>query len=200
MIRKVLVVGQGPNDVGFLRGIRDRLKCEAELIDYRSVPLLRQRGSYTRRTDARLIWSEAQRLGVDLVVRLTDGDITQPAQVAQDEIERFPVGARERLVCGVCNRDIEHWICLDPRYCAKEFGFDVADLPEERAARSGFIKNRITKMVSTGSSYDEVVATYVLRAPTETLKQWLSDPAFARFYDDCRRAALREECSVETER
>jgi len=79
VIARILVVGQGPNDMGFLEGLRDRLGCDAELIDYSANPHLRKRGSYTKTNDARLIWE--RRENADLIVRLTDGDVDRPQEV-----------------------------------------------------------------------------------------------------------------------
>lgn len=193
MIRRILVVGQGPNDLGFLEGLRDRLGCDAELVDYSRDPSLRQRGSYTRRSDARLIWQRFR--NVDLIVRLTDGDTYRPQEACRTEGQRWPEEAKSLLIVGVCDRDVEHWLCLDPGYAGRVLGFDPGHLPADREARSGFIKNRIRRVCPDGE-YQSFVAGIVKKAPPESLKRWLENGAFADFYEQCRAAAQRHDCPV----
>ncbi len=193
MIRRILVVGQGPSDLGFLEGLRDRLGCDAELVDYSSDPSLRQRGSYTRRSDARLIWQRFR--NVDLIVRLTDGDTDRPQEARRTEGQRWPEEAWPLLVVGVCDRDVEHWLCLDPDYAGRVLGFDAHQLPGDREERSGFVKSRI-RLTCPDGDYRSFVRRIVRDAPPETLKRWLANGAFADFYEQCRDAAQQHDCVV----
>lgn len=194
MIQQILIVAQGPNDVGFLRGLRDRLGCAAQLVDYTSGDkLLRQRGQFTRKKDAQLICSNYSH--IDLIVRLTDGDIKQPQKVKREEQSRWPTEAQDILAFGVCDRDIEHWMCLDLDYAEKELEFDRAQLPNNREQKSSFIKNRIDKRRGN-QDYTAFVADFVINAPPATVRRWLDNPAFSDFYDQCRAAAQRHDCEV----
>ncbi|HSW46552.1 MAG TPA: hypothetical protein VLM89_13375 [Phycisphaerae bacterium] len=197
MIEHIVLIGQGPNDIGFLEGLRDRLGCHAQITDYRNLTILRQRGSLTRPKDARQIIQQCfSRQPVDLVIRLTDGDSQQPQAVAQKERRRFPDRVDSLFICGVCDRDIEAWLALDVPYLAKTLGFNPADLPEDREAKSAFIKNRIKKSLGPAQTYTTFIADYVKNAPPRTLKQWLANPAFSAFYDDCRTAANSHNCEI----
>lgn len=195
MIRRILVVAQGPNDVGFLKGLRDLLECDAELTTcLADGKEARLRDHVTRsRQDAQYIWD--QRGEVDLIVRLTDGDTAKPQDTLRAELARWPEQAREMLICGVCDRDVEHWMCLDVDYAARALNFDKGRLPERREERSGFIKNRIREQCPSGE-YDTFVARFVAGAPRETIRRWLQNPAFRQFHDHCVRAARRHDCRV----
>lgn len=197
MIRRIALVGQGPNDIGFVNGLKDRLGCDAKLVDLTSRPILRSRGSYTRSKDAKLITGEAQ--GADLVIRITDAAKDRWQKVVREEKKRYPNELQGRFICGACERDIEHWMALDPRYAAKQLHFEVEDLPKQRADRTGFLKHHIQRRV-TGGDYVEFVSQFVRDASPQTMKQWLRNPAFRQFYDECIAAAKRANCDVNDER
>ena len=197
MIRNIVLIGQGPNDIGFLEGLRDRLGCHAEITDYRDEPILRKKGTLTRPKDARLIINRClSRQPVDLVVRLTDGDTKRPQDIARKERTRFPERIDSLFICGVCDRDIEAWLTLDVSHLARTLGFDPTELPVDREARSAFIKNRITRSLQQDQTYTAFVADFVRQAPSSVVKRWLANPAFSAFYDDCRAAAERHDCEV----
>lgn len=194
MIRRVVLVSQGENDLGFLKGLRSLLGCDSVLTDYlQGHAELRQRGHYTQSRDARQIWRAYQ--GADLIVRLTDGDTDSPQAVYREECERWPVEARSKLVCGVCDRDVEHWMCLHPAYAASVLRCDATQIPRDRKDRCGFIKSRIDA-VRGQVSREEFVARYVTHAPRETLRIWLRNRAFRHFHDQCRDKAQEAQCPV----
>ncbi len=194
MIERVILVGQGENDIGFLEGLRDRLGCEAESVTYLlGLPRLRQRGHFTLKRDAARI-SEGHP-SADLIVRLTDGDADRPQDAYREELRRWPASVQSKLVCGVCDRDIEHWMCLDPDYAARRLCYSLGQLPKERKERTGFLKGRIDEMRGSQSRKD-YVARFVREAPKETVLRWLANPAFRHFYDQCRDKAQQHDCVV----
>lgn len=199
MIEKVLVIAQGPNDFGFISGLRDRLGCRARLIDHTHHPLLRQRSKHVRTKDAKLIWQECQRVSADLIVRVTDADDNRPQDVKRKEIARFPPEARSVLICAVCDCSIEHWLSIDAQYASKELKFGDKTLPSHDRDRAAFIKRRIAE--NRGNiPCDQYVANYIRHAPIETIKLWLQEPTFRDFYDQCVSAAKTHHCEVVDER
>lgn len=200
MIRRILAVCQGPNDVGFLRGLRERLGCPADLINAFDLPILRQRETITKRSDARAIWDECQRLGADLIVRITDADGKAVQDVVKHERYRFPSQAQSALICGACDRSIEHWLALDIAYAAASLGFHQEDYPSDKRGQSGFIKERLRSTRQSQESYADRVERFVREAPPATMRIWLDDPGFCQFYDDCRRIAAQHQCEVTNER
>ncbi len=200
MIEVVLVIGQGPNDIGFLEGLRDRLGCFAQLVNFENEPRLRRRGTWTRKKEAKLILKTClQKYRLDLIVSLTDGDASKWQHVRQEEHDRWPAEWQSMLVCGVCDRDVEHWITLDPIYAGQVCGFERSELPPDRKDRSRFVKRRIQRRLLPGQTYTEFLADFVRKAPTSTIRSWLADPAFGAFYQDCLAAAARHQCRVKNE-
>jgi hypothetical protein len=198
VIVEVVLVAQGENDIGFLEGLRERLRCGANAIHYLSGhPELRQRSHHTRTCDAKDICERFR--NADLIVRLTDGDANRPQDACREELERWPSHARPKLVCGVCDRDVEHWICLDPDYAARRLHFAPDQLPKERKDRSGFIKHRIDEARGSQARKD-FVAGFVRDAQVATMRRWLANPAFGTFYSECVRAAKLQDCEVNDER
>ncbi len=203
MIERVLAICQGPNDIGLLTGLRDRLGCAADVRSSLNDPALRQRGVHLLRTNAKRIWVEAQRTGIHLVVRLTDSDGRPFQQILREERSRFPEPAQPFLVCGVCDPDVEHWLNLDTIYAAGRLNFDPQDLPSDRVGYSSFIKHRI-QLVSGGKrpeDYRDFIAQFVREAPDETMRRWLKDQSFGDFYSECVRVAkLQQDCPIRDER
>lgn len=198
MIAHIVLVVQGENEIGFLEGLHNRMGCRAELTHYLpNHPELRQRGHYTGKSDARNICRTFQ--AVDLIIRLSDSDAERPQDACREELSRWPEAEHARIVCGICDRDIEHWISLDVKYAARCMHFDPAELPGERKDRSGFLKNQIDKARGE-QTRREFVAGFVHHAPAETIRLWLRNPAFELFYSECVRAAKRQDCGVNDER
>ncbi|MBN1488921.1 MAG: hypothetical protein JXA69_03300 [Phycisphaerae bacterium] len=94
-------------------------------------------------------------------------------------------------------------MCLDVDYAAKELEFDAKKLPRDPQQLSGFIKNRIAAKLRASPSTQtcsEVVANFVRSAPPRVFKNWLQNPAFSAFYDECRRIASLYDCDTSNER
>jgi hypothetical protein len=195
VIRTVVLVVQGENEIGFLEGLRDCLGCGAQSVHYlQNHPELRLRSQYTRKKEANDIWRVYR--GADLVIRLTDGDTDRPQDACREELKQWPGESHPLLICGVCDRDIEYWMCIDAEYAASRLECRVEQLPRDRKDRSGFVKNRI-ETVRGGQPYRDFVADFVRAAPKKTIRRWLDNPAFAHFYEQCRdRAQQAGDCPM----
>jgi hypothetical protein len=193
-------VGQGPNDIGFVRGLKQRLHCPAELVDYERVSALRRRGTFVRKRDAREIVRHHCRQGADLLVRITDGDQNRPQEVSRREQKAFQE-LESRVIVGVCDRDIEHWLAIDTGYIAEKLDFNQKELPEDRQGRTGFLKKRINAHCRlTRLEPSEFIEAYVRDTPPVTFRRWLKNHSFGPFYDACVAAAARDDCEVNDER
>ncbi len=204
MIRKVILLAQGPNDVGFVRGLQRRLGCQAEMIDFTSDPGLRLRGQTMTARDVKRTLRKLHEESGDLLVRLTDADESRAARVAQREKERFEQHGEERVVVGVCDPDVEAWITADLAYAAEILDFERGKVPKDRVGRSGFIKSRIAgKARELSLTETDFVEQFIAQVPSEVMRRWLSThsgKAFRRFYDECVAAAQRAACPVQDER
>ncbi len=199
MIENLLGICQGPNDFGFLAGLKKRLACPAALENSLKNPALRRRNRDLLANDIRRVMAVYNSTPRALIVRLTDSDESPFREVVRKEQSRFPPGAEAFLICGACQPDVEHWLTIDPQYAAEQLGFEAGQLPSERKQRSGFIKNRI--QISSGSfTPSDYVESLVFGAPPATFARWLRDDSFAHFYGECVRVAKSHDCPVHDER
>lgn len=204
MIRKVILLAQGPNDVGFVRGLQRRLGCQAEMIDAKGDPGLRLRGQTMTARDVKRTITKLHKEGGDLLVRLTDADKRPPQEILKAEKGRFVEQGEQRVVVGVCDPDVEAWITADLDYAARILDFKLQEVPKDRVGRSGFIKSRIEqKAMERSLTETDFVEQFIIEVPSEVMKRWLSPhsgKAFRRFYDECVAAAQRADCPVQDER
>ncbi len=194
MIHKIGIIYQGPNDLGFLQGLRRRLRCEAELIP----AISRGRTRISIRRQASKIWLSFRKARVDLVVRLTDADTDRWQDVKREEERRFPQEARSVLVCGVATRNLEHWLVADPGYAKDALGLGPEALATVEAV-TGNVKAAISQRRKPGEGHSDVVERLVIGAPPDVFQRWLQNESLGVFYDDCRAAARRENCQVPNE-
>lgn len=188
MIQKIGIIVQGPNDEGFLLGLRDRLGCHAEFVGSRN----RGKNKISVRRDARKNWLFFQQKNVDLVIRLTDSDADRWQDVKREETRSFPEEMRSLLVCGVAEGTVEMWMSLDRSYLEQQLGIAESEVIS-REHIVGRIKSALRRHRS-GLPYDQVVSNLVRQAP---FKEWLKNPSLRAFYEDCKNAALREgDCPV----
>lgn len=194
MIQRIGIIVQGPNDRGFLLGIRDRLGCHAELVGSRN----RGKNKISVRRDARANWLFFQQQNVGLVVRLTDSDADRWQNVKREEIKSFPEEMRSLLVCGVAEGAVEIWMSLDRSYLEQQLGIAESEVMS-REHIVGRIKSALRRHRS-GLPYDQVVSNLVRQAPSEVFKKWLEHPSLRDFYENCKNAALRErDCPINDE-
>ncbi len=195
MSTRIGVIYQDANSLGFLRGLRDRLECEAEFVD---PPAPIGITSLLTHRNAQLAWEYFRRKNVDLIVRFTDADNTRWQEVRRRELDVFPSDARGLLVCGVAVENVEDWLCIDTTYLAQSAGISDAEFAHPQH-RTGRIKRAIRGLASSGEKKSDVVAKLVAKAPSEVFRRWLTNKAFRRFYTDCRAAATEANCETPNE-
>ena len=183
------------NSRGFLLGVKDRLRCDAELID---PPAAIGAPRVLPRKLAKWAWQYFQKHGADLVVRLTDADGERWQDVQRSELDAIPEQAREMWVCGVAVDNVEDWLHLDVVYLAKKFELIQEEL-EDVSHRTGRIKRAIGEARKSGEGGGDVVAQFVRDAPPAVFRRWLNNDALRAFYSDCRSAATRAECETPNE-
>lgn len=185
MIEHVAVVWQGPNDIGFIAGLRDRLGCAAKLVRAR-----RRGNKYIAKHEAKKIVVGLMGERFDLIIRLTDSDAEDWRQVQRVETDNWPDQVRSQLVCGVAEGTIEVWLALSRGYLEKQFGIPANEILP-RSALIGRVKAALRKSVPAGD-YADRIRHFVADAPKEVMRQWLTDASFRDFYVQCRDAAIRD--------
>lgn len=197
MISKLGVIYQDINSLGFLQGLQQRLKCEAELVRSNTTA---GRSQYMTSAQARQAWNYFQNQGVDAVIRLTDADLQPWQEVKRTELKVFPKALRNShlLVCGVAVNNTEEWLALDAQDLARRLGQNATRLPSG-PDRTDVVKKWIRNAVEPGRTKSEVVRRLVLEAESNVFKAWLRDESFRDFYQECRNLAERFNCDTPNE-
>lgn len=197
MINKIGAVYQDSYSRGFLLGLKARLDCQAEfLIPEGNVG----RNKLMKRKQALLAWTFFREAGVDLVVRFTDADRDRWQEVKRRELSVFPQESRAFLVCGVAVNNPEEWMARTPWYLAEQLDLDEQEITNAQDA-SSVVKKAIDRRATRESaSCSSIVERLVKDAPAEVFRRWLQDEALQDLYDECRSAALRQNCHVPNER
>lgn len=199
MIGRIGVICQDRISLGFLHGLRDRLRCEAEFIEAPSRLCRSGKEQRLRRKDASAVWRYFRSKQADLVVRFTDADRSRWQDVYRDEMRIFPDEARALFICGVAVNNPEDWLCLNPQHLSQVLGVAESELRDE-SRRTDRIKRALTKLARGQKGQSEVVAELVRNAPHEVFHRWLqADEALRSFYSDCRRAAAADHCETPNE-
>lgn len=196
MNQRIGVIFQDLHSLGLLEGLRERLRCDAELVQP-PAPIGRQ--SVATRKNLLLAWRSFSRQGANLVVRLTDSDAVPWQHVRREETNRSPEEAREIWVVGVAVENVEGWLLkCRPPHIEDFFG---GEAPASQQDAPGWLKRRIGELSrECGKPPQEVVSDFVAGLPTEVFRQWLqSDESLKCFYSDCRAAATRVDCHTPNE-
>lgn len=195
MIERVGVIYEDAVSRGFLLGVRDRLRCAAELIP--PTPAIGRTTSLTRKT-ARRAWRYFQNRAVQLVVLFTDSDDDRWQSERREQTDMFPSEARSVFICAVAVSDVEDWLALDMQYIASALELNVEELkdPIHRADR---IKRALKRARREDEGLSEAVARIVREAPPPVFRRWLGDRALRTFYTDCRSAAKAADCETPSE-
>ncbi|MFH0981466.1 MAG: hypothetical protein V2A79_08005 [Planctomycetota bacterium] len=196
MIRRIGVICQDHNSFGFLLGLRDRLRCEAELVEPPG-PVGVQK--HLTRANAKRAWEFFKTQGVDIVVRFTDADRDLWQEVSRKEWEVFPSEGATVFICGVAVNNTEEWLGLDADYLVRVLSLPRGAL-DDATARTGRIKSALAQLARGGDDKSAVVARLVRNAPPDVFHRWLRvDEALRHFYTECRNAAARENCETPNE-
>ncbi len=195
MIEKIGVIYQDANSLGLLKGLKARLKCDAE---WAYAPTNVGKSVYMTRKQAMTARAKFRKEGVDLIVRFTDADDHRWQDVRRGEQKTFEDITGETLVCGVAVRNTELWLNLMQPYLAEKLNIPPADLSTSEDP-TGLIKNALKKMQGPDQDASDLVASIVKEAPDSAFRAMLDHASFQRFYTDCRAEAKKADCTVPNE-
>ena len=177
---------EGSTDRALLEGLRRRWCPQAQLIEGR----FRGTSGRSQHREIPKTCLELVAKGVDLIVFLRDADNENWRKVLKADENRCRSDHSHLVVFGVCDRNVECWLCADADWIAGQtqrqaHEFRVADPkgPFERAMGiTGFDRK------------EEGIVLLVGQAP---LKNWLSNPSFSQFYEELRAKSQQMGCAVE---
>jgi len=177
---------EGSADRAMLHGLKQRWCPHAELVEgsFRGTSGLSQRREIPK------VCIELIAKGVELIFFLRDANNENWREVLQAYEGDCRTEHKHLTIFGVCDRNIECWLCADADWIAKETGrrpdeFRVTDPKEifEKAMQiTGFDRK------------EQEIATLVQRAP---LRNWLTNRSFEEFYGRIWGKSKEQGCTIE---
>ena len=185
---------QGDADEAVVKGLAKRWCPDAELV---KGPF---RGSTNVALKRELLIVLSMNLkdekGCDVIVVLTDADANPWRDVKRRESDRIPEDCKHLTLFGVADRNIECWLAIDRDALARELRCREEEVPTDDP--SNFIKRRFGLTGRNKLEAKARVCDYVAQA---SLRTWIEgSDSFADFYEEARRWAARNECSIPNER
>ncbi len=184
-----MIVGyavEGSTDRAFINGLRSRWCPGIVLIEgaFRGSTGLSLRREYGK------ICEEFAFKGAVAALFLTDSNDQAWRDVQKNERDHFPVERLSQAIHGVCERNIESWICADKNWIAKELGTEakVFKVDDPKGTFEGLLN------ITRDDKKETEIAEIVQRAP---LRNWLSVPSFKDFYEQVRDMSQVTGCTIE---
>ena len=177
---------EGSTDRATLDGLKQRWCPHAQLIEgsFRGTSGLSQRREIPKAC------IELIAKGAELIVFLRDANEESWREVLKADEERCRPEHKHLSIFGVCDRNVECWLCADADWIAKATGhrsdeFRVPDPKDPFEEAVG-----ITRL----DKKEEEIAALVQRAP---LKNWFSNHSFKEFYERARGKSKERGCQIE---
>ena len=185
---------QGDADEAVVWGLRKRWCPGAELEEGRFRGASKE--SF-RREIAKSMMDLKSDKRCDIIVVLTDAD-TNPWRVVKGrEWAKIPEDCQHLTLFGVADRNIECWLAIDRGALARELECSEEDIPEPDP--SNFVKRRFG--LTDRDAKDDAKARICDYVAQASLRMWIEgSDSFEDFYEDARRWAARNECSIPNER
>ena len=185
---------QGDADEAVVKGLAKRWCPDAELV---KGPF---RGSTNVALKRELLIVLSMNLkddkGCDVIVVLTDADANPWRDVKRRESDKIPEDCKHLTLFGVADRNIECWLAIDRDALARELRCREEEIPTDDP--SNFVKRRFGLTDRNKLEAKARVCDYVAQA---SLRTWIEgSDSFADFYEEARRWAARNECSIPNER
>jgi hypothetical protein len=177
---------EGSTDRAVLCGLKERWCPHAQLIQ----GAFRGTSGLSQRREIPKVCIELAAKGAEVIVFLRDANNEQWRQVLVAYEGDCRPEHRHIAVFGVCERNVECWLCADAEWIAKETHGEAAAfrVDDPKSAFAG-------AMGITGfDKKEQEIASLVQRAP---LKNWLSNPSFKEFYDRLRAKSKERGCRIE---
>jgi hypothetical protein len=177
---------EGSTDRALLEGLRRRWCPNAQLLEGR----FRGTSGLSQRREIPNVCIELTAKSAELIVFLRDANNEAWRTVLQADEDRCLPEHKHLVVFGVCDRNIECWLCADADWMAKETGCEPSTfrVPDPKEAFEGAMH------VTGFDRKEQEIAAMVLRAP---LKRWLSNRSFEEFYDRIWDKSKERGCKIE---
>jgi hypothetical protein len=177
---------EGSTDRATLVGLNQRWCPHAELIEgsFRGTSGLSQRREIPK-TCIELVAKSAE-----VIIFLRDANNENWREVLKAYEEDCRPEHKHLTIFGVCDRNIECWLCADADWIAKETGRQ----PDEFRATDPKEVFEKAMQITGFDRKEQEIAMLVRRAP---LKNWLSNRSFKEFYGRIWDKSKEQGCTIE---
>ncbi len=177
---------EGSTDRATLHGFNRRWCSHAQLIEgsFRGTSGLSQRREIPK------VCIELMAKGAELIVFLRDANNESWREVLKADEERCRPEHKHLTIFGVCDRNVECWLCADADWIARETGRQ----PDEFRGTDPKGPFEAAMGITGSEKKEEEIATMVERAP---LRNWLSNPSFEEFYRRIWSKSKEKGCQME---
>lgn len=182
---------EGSTDRALINGLRNRWCPTAQLVEGR----FRGRSGRSQRREIPNTCLELTSKAVDLIIFLRDADDEYWRDVLKADEARCPFEHRHLTLFGVCDRNVECWLCSDADWLGKQTSRDPNEFRVDDP--KGVFESAVG--ITGVEKREEEVASLVESAP---MANWLRNQSFEDFYNklwqkskefpDCALENLRE--------
>ena len=183
---KIGYSAEGSTDRALLEGLRRRWCPKAERVEGR----FRGRSGLSQRREIPNTCIELTSKGVDLVLFLRDANDENWRDVLKADAARCRAEHEHLTIFGVCDRNVECWLCTDRDWIAIQTGRRSEDFNVDDP--KGVLESALG-ITARGRKIEEI-AGLVETAP---LHKWLGNRSFEDFYDKLWQKSKQLDCRVE---
>lgn len=177
---------EGSTDRATLQGLNQRWCPHAQLVEgsFRGTSGLSQRREIPK------VCIELTAKRAELIIFLRDSNNENWREVLNAHEEDCRLEHRHLTIFGVCDRNIECWLCADAGWIAGETQRQAAEFRVDNPKAAFEQAFGITGL----DRKEQEIAAMVLRAP---LRNWLRNRSFREFYERLRDKSQEMGCQME---
>jgi len=177
---------EGSADRAVLHGLRERWCPHAVLVE----GMFRGTSGKRQRQEIPQVCRELVDKGAELIIFLRDANNEEWRGVLKTDEERCRVEHKHLTIFGVCDRNVECWLCADADWIGKE----TKHQPDQFRAQDPKGAFEEAMGITRLDKKEEEIAALVQRAP---LRNWLGNSSFEEFYERIRDKSKERGCQIE---
>jgi len=177
---------EGSTDRALLEGLRRRWCPQAQSVEGR----VRGTSGISQRREIPNTCRELVSKGAALIVFLRDANEENWRAVLNADTDRCCDEHKHLTVFGVCDRNVECWMCADRDWIAKRTAKETAEfqVADPKAAFESALA------ITARDRKENEIAELVQDAP---LRNWLANRSFEDFYDNLWQKSKEHNCRIE---
>jgi hypothetical protein len=177
---------EGSTDRALITGLRNRWCPNADLLEGK----FRGQTRTSRRREVPKICQELSYKGADVIIFLTDSNVSAWREVQRGDAEKCPPQYQHLCVFGVCLRNAECWLVADPGHIANFSGRNEQEFRVEDP--KGVVESAFG--VTGTEKQEDRIAEFVR---TAHLRRWLTNASFEDFFEQIWQKSKELGCDLE---